>query len=80
MSTLPVLTTCRFNEENRVEMVVAIRDSNHVIRADLTDDHHNILQVDYDAQGIKDGTCNITQTNNQLDYFMVCRLIDFTVS
>ena len=69
VSTLPVLTKCRFNADKKVEMVVVIRDGNNVIQANLTDDGHNILGVDHEAQ--PGGKCSITQSKNQLEYFKV---------
>ena len=53
-------------------MVVVIRDGHNVIRANLADDDHEILQVEHEADGNQTaGTCNITQSENSLQYFKV---------
>ena len=74
VSTLPVLTKCRFTAEQSIEMVVVIRDSNNVIRANLTSDAdaNKILQVEYEADGDQPGgICNLTRADNSLGYYRV---------
>ena len=77
VSTIPVLTKCRFTATQSIEMVVVIRDSSNVIRANLTSDAeaNRILQVEYEAEGNQPGgTCNLTQADNSLEYYRVRKL------
>ena len=70
ISTLPVLTKCRFNEMHQIEMVVVIRDVRGVFKTDF-DDANDVLTVKYGVPGAKLNSCFITQMDNALEYFRV---------
>ena len=74
VSTLPVITQCHINKaKKQVEMMVAIRDPDNLITANLNNDNHDVLEVEHDLDDeFNDpGVCKITKSGNSLDYFKV---------